>query len=93
MLVEDYAARFIDCQQRSGAEICVAHDGHRLQPVHALIRVDLLPRLNTFLAGGERKIDRWYSLHDCTRADFSNCPDMFRNINTTQDREALQAKP
>jgi molybdenum cofactor guanylyltransferase len=90
LLVDDYVQRFIDNHNNTGAAITVAHDGERLQPVHALIRVDLLDSLLDFLQSGDRKIDRWYALHDFTHTDFSDCADMFRNINTPQDKIDLQ---
>ncbi len=91
LLVDDYVARFISAQADNGATVNVAFDGERLQPVHALIRVDLLPSLRAFLDRGERKIDRWYAEHDFARVDFSDCADMFRNINTPDDKQALEA--
>ena len=93
LLAADYVARFIANQVQTGASICVADDGERLQPVHALIRVDLLSSLNSFLDSGDRKIDRWYALHDFARTDFSDCADMFRNINTPSDQQSMQARP
>jgi molybdenum cofactor guanylyltransferase len=93
LLAADYVARFIASQAETGAPICVADDGERLQPVHALIRVDLLSSLNSFLDSGDRKIDRWYAMHDFGHADFSDCADMFRNINTPSDQESMQARP
>jgi molybdenum cofactor guanylyltransferase len=92
LIADDYVARFIDSQKQSGASICVAFDGERLQPVHALIRTDLLASLDQFLDSGDRKIDRWYALHDYQRTDFSDCAGMFRNINTPSDRQSLQAE-
>ena len=92
-LASDYVARFITSQQRSGAAICVADDGERLQPVHALIKVDLLTSLNAFLDSGDRKIDRWYAMHDFVKTDFSDCADMFRNINTPSDQQSMQVQP
>ena len=93
LLVADYVARFIACQAQTGASICVADDGERLQPVHALIKVDLQPSLNSFLDSGDRKIDRWYAMHDFVHTDFSDCADMFRNINTPSDQASMQACP
>ncbi|MGD8351024.1 MAG: molybdenum cofactor guanylyltransferase MobA [Gammaproteobacteria bacterium] len=90
LLAEDYVERFIDIQAESGARLCVAYDGERLQPVHALIDTGLRGSLDSFLDSGERKIDRWYALQDFARADFSDCKKMFRNINTPADRQALQ---
>ena len=92
-LATDYVARFIASQARTGASICVADDGERLQPVHALVKVDLLSSLNAFLDSGERKIDRWYAMHDFVQTDFSDCADMFRNINTPSDQESMQVQP
>jgi molybdenum cofactor guanylyltransferase len=92
-LATDYVARFITSQERTGAPICVADDGERLQPVHALIKVDLLSSLNAFLDSGDRKIDRWYAMHDFVQTDFSDCADMFRNINTPSDQESMQVQP
>ncbi len=93
ILAVDYVSRFITCQQRTGAAICVADDGERLQPVHALLKVDLLNSLNEFLDSGDRKIDRWYAAHDFAKTDFSDRIDMFRNINTPSDQAAMQVKP
>ena len=90
LLADDYAARFAAAGDASGAAVVVADDGERLQPVHALLRVDLLPSLERFLARGERKIDRWYAEHDFARADFSDRADMFRNINTPDDQREME---
>ncbi len=92
-LSADYVERFIASYTQSAAPVQVAFDGERLQPVHALIKVDLLPSLNGFLEGGDRKIDRWYSQHDYERVDFSDCASMFRNINTPADKNSLQTSP
>lgn len=92
LLAADYVARFMASQAQTGARICVADDGERLQPVHALIRVDLLPSLNSFLDSGNRKIDRWYAKHDFVHTDFSDCADMFCNINTPSDQQSMQAR-
>ncbi len=89
LLANDYVSRYVDTHNQTGASICVAHDGERLQPVHALMAVDLLVSLNDFLESGDRKIDRWYAQHEFKRVDFSDCSEMFRNINTPSDHQAL----
>ena len=91
LLADDYVARFIASYHDNDAAVQVAFDGERLQPVHAMIKVDLLPSLKNFLDSGDRKIDRWYAEHDYARVDFSDCTDMFRNINTPADRDSLQS--
>ena len=72
------------------AEISVAHDGTRMQPVFALLRCELLPSLLSYLNEGGRKIDTWYSQHHLALADFSGTPDTFMNLNTPEDRRALE---
>jgi molybdenum cofactor guanylyltransferase len=91
-LAHDYVARFIAAAESDQSGVLVAHDGERLQPVHAMIDVGLLPSLERFLDSGDRKIDRWYAQYDFCRVDFSDCADMFRNINTPSDHESLQAE-
>ena len=61
--------------------IAVAHDGIRMQPVHALIPVALIDSLETFLTNGDRKIDRWYAEHELVLVDFSDQANAFFNIN------------
>ena len=92
-LADDFVERFIQAQDASGASICVAHDGERLQPVYALLDTGLLSSLALFLRNGERKIDRWYAQYDFAQVDFSDRRTMFQNINTPEDRDRmLQAR-
>jgi molybdopterin-guanine dinucleotide biosynthesis protein A len=72
------------------AEIAVATDGERMQPVYALIPVELAASLDRFLASGERKIDRWYAGHRVALADFGDRPGAFANINSLRDSERLE---
>ena len=72
------------------ADISVAHDGVRMQPVFALLRCDLLPSLLAYLDEGGRKIDTWYHQHRLAIADFSHSPDTFLNLNTPEDRLTLE---
>jgi len=90
LLAPDLVARLLNAINRDEADIAVAHDGKRLQPVYALIPKRLLPDLENFLARGDRKIDRWYAQHSMALADFSDTPQMFMNINTPEDRLRLQ---
>ena len=95
LLSDQYIERFVKCHnlpENQCAPISVAYDGERLQPVHALINVDLFESLNTFLDSGDRKIDRWYAQHEFNRVDFSDQSDMFKNINTPEDQKNLLVK-
>jgi molybdopterin-guanine dinucleotide biosynthesis protein A len=76
----------------ANAEIAVAHDGERLQPVFALLTRALAPSLRAYLEAGEAKIDRWYARHRTCEVDFSDTPEMFVNVNTPEERDALEAR-
>ena len=86
----DLVDRLIEAMCANNAEIAVAHDGERMQPVYSLIPTSLRTSLSAFLDTGERKIDRWYQLHRTALADFSDAPGTFRNINTAEQRDRLQ---
>lgn len=90
LLANDLVNRLAKAVSGKNAEIAVAHDGDRLQPVYALLPTDLMSSLETFLASGKRKIDQWYAYHVMALADFSDSPESFRNINTPQDHRCLQ---
>jgi molybdenum cofactor guanylyltransferase len=90
LLADDLVQRLCAALCRENADIAVAHDGRRMQPVYALISTALLPSLQVFLAAGNRKIDQWYACHTVALADFSDSPDTFRNINTPEDHNNIQ---
>ena len=90
LVAGDLVARLHAVATVTGAEIVVAHDGQRLQPVFALLARHLLQSVQRYLEGGERKIDRWYSLHRMETADFSDCPQTFLNVNEPAERLALE---
>ena len=71
------------------AEVAVATDGQRLQPVFMLLARGLLASIESFLATGERKIDKWFENHAVTVVDFSDEPDTFLNINSIEEKEEL----
>lgn len=81
----DLAERFTKTCLSTNADICVAHDGSRLQPVFALIKTSTLPSLLKYLGEGQHKIDSWYKQHDMATVDFSDIPETFININTPED--------
>ena len=91
LVPHDLVARLHDGLTAAGARIAVAHDGERLQPVFALLDVTLRDDLQAYLASGERKIDRWFGQHPFTEVDFSDRLTAFRNVNTPEDRLALEA--
>jgi len=88
-LPDDLVGRLAAARESADAEIAVAHC-ERLQPVFALLPRALLPSLETYLAAGERKIDRWYDRHKVALADFSDRPELFFNVNTPAEHAALE---
>ena len=85
----DLAKRLLAAMRDNDAELAVAHDGDRLQPVYALLPVELLDSLNAFLASGDRKIDLWYARHRMATADFSDRREAFLNLNRPEDLEKI----
>jgi molybdopterin-guanine dinucleotide biosynthesis protein A len=57
------------------------------------MRRALHPSLRDFLAGGQRKIDRWYGAHKVVEVAFDDEADAFRNINTREELERLSGAP
>jgi len=81
----DLVPRLYRKMQEDDAEISVAHNGERLQPVFSMIKYMVLGSLLDFLHGGGRKIDKWFESHKVAVVDFSDRPDTFLNINTRDD--------
>jgi len=90
LLPRDLVERLVMARDQAAADIAVAHDGQRLQPVYALMPTRLKQDLKAFLESGGRKIDLWYAQHQVVHADFSDTAEAFININTPQDRDKLQ---
>lgn len=91
-VVETLVERLCQAMEGEQAEIAVAHDGQRMQPVYALLAAALLPSLTDFLQAGDRKIDLWYARHRVALADFSDVANAFHNINTPQERARLESE-
>ncbi len=90
-LPDDLVPRLLDGLS-SEAVIAVAHDGERMQPVFCLLRTDLLDSLRAYLDAGQRKIDRWFAQHRVAAVDFADVPETFVNVNTPEERAAVEAR-
>ncbi len=83
----DLVQRLATAIENESADISVAHNGERIQPVFCMLKKSLEQSLNSYLAAGERKIDRWFEQHNYAVADFSDVPTTFDNVNTPEDIE------
>lgn len=92
LIGSDLVARLARSLAGEGAELAVVHDGGREHPVFLLLACSLASSLTAFLSAGERKIDRWFARHRVARADFSDCPDAFVNVNDPDERRAVEAR-
>ena len=92
LLPHDLVDRLYQSVLAESAEIAVAHDGQRLQPVIALLSCSLLPYLRAFVDRGGRKIDTWYAEHRMIATDLSDHPEAFVNVNTPEERLELEQR-
>lgn len=90
LLPQDLVQRMAVQAAQEDAEIAVAHDGQRMQPVVSLIKRELQPSLQRYLESGNRKIDLWYAMHKVCCVDFSDQPEAFLNINSHTDKQQLE---
>lgn len=65
--------------------IACAHDGERLQPTFVMLHTRVASDLRKFLAGNERKIDKFYSQAGFASVDFSDQATAFANLNRESD--------
>lgn len=73
-----------------GVDIAVASDGDRMQPVFLALNTSLQADLQAYLQSGERKIDAWLQQHSLSVVDFSQNKNIFMNINTVDELNALE---
>ena len=90
-LPDNLATTLLTAAQTAQADIAVAATAERVQPVFMLARRTLAAELGDFLAGGGRKIDRWYPHHRFIECVFANAEN-FANINTPAELTAAAQK-
>ncbi|HSF77874.1 MAG TPA: molybdenum cofactor guanylyltransferase MobA [Steroidobacteraceae bacterium] len=91
LVAPDLAGRMYAALRLGQADLAVAHDGRRQQPVFLLLKRGLAADLEAYLASGERKIDRWFARHRVAEADLSDRPDSFINVNEPEEKQRLEA--
>ncbi|KJG11719.1 molybdenum cofactor guanylyltransferase MobA [Photobacterium kishitanii] len=83
-LPHDLVARMATACQPD-TDIAVAHNGEHIQPVVTLLHRRILPKLEAFLANGDRKIILLYRQCNMITVDFSDQADAFINLNTPEE--------
>ena len=84
----DLVSRLRGALEEKNAALAVARTGDQAHPVFCLCRKDVLGSLESFLQGGGRKIDAWYSTLNAVEVPFKD-ERAFSNINTEAElREA-----
>jgi molybdopterin-guanine dinucleotide biosynthesis protein A len=90
----DLMVRLSDALTQSNADIAMAATVEagflQVQPVFCLMRVMLIDSLRDFMAGGQRKIDRWTAQHHCIEVAFDDA-EAFANANTLDELHRLEA--
>jgi molybdopterin-guanine dinucleotide biosynthesis protein A len=92
LLPADLVRRLLAACEASDADVAVASDGERQQSVFLLVRARVAPALESYLAGGGRKVDAWLSCVRATVADFSDEPGAFANVNDPDERQRVEAQ-
>lgn len=91
LIKAEHLQKLLSTRAESDADIAVAYDGERLHPVFLAIKTSLKTSLQAYLDSGQRKIDRWLEQQKMVKADFSNEPEIFTNINTLTELSELEA--
>lgn len=92
LVAPDLVERLYAACASAGADLAVASDGERWQPVFLLLRASLAPSLEAYLAGGDRKVDIWLGQLRVAEADLSDRPDTFINVNDAGERQLVEAR-
>lgn len=87
---KDLVSRLQQKLEDSPSNVCVAHDGERMQPVFALFRKEALADIQSYLDGGDRKLQLWVKQQEPAIADFSDHPEAFINVNTPEEKVRVE---
>lgn len=90
LIKAEHLTQLIDALTVNNADITVAFDGERFHPVFLALKTSLQASLRQYLEQGDRKIDLWLAQHKLLKVDFSDNADIFLNINTLDELNALE---
>ncbi|MES1923842.1 molybdenum cofactor guanylyltransferase MobA [Salinisphaera sp. T31B1] len=87
LLPVDLADRLASAM-RPSTQLARAHADSRDQPLHALMRRDVLAELETALFAGVRAVTEWQARLDCQSVAWEE-PEAFANLNRPEDAQAM----
>ncbi len=90
LIKAEHLQRLITVLTENKVDITVAFDGERMHPVFLALKTVLKNSLEKYLQAGNRKIDIWLQQHQLIKVDFSQNAEVFLNINTLEELEALE---
>ena len=88
-LVEKLANAMVQQQVDCAYPFTLEDGQEQPHPVFCLLKKSLLDSLNEFLAGGQRKIDRWLTAQKHVKVQFDE-PSNFLNINTPEELKQIE---
>ncbi len=91
LIKAEHLHKLLKMRAKTNADVAVAFDGERLHPVFLAIKTSLRSSLQNYLDNGQRKVEKWLKQHRVVTVDFSDQPQVFRNINTLTELDALEA--
>lgn len=90
-LPKDLVGRMSEKLESGSADLCVAHDGQRLQNTIALLSCDLADDLESYLESGSHKVETWLRQHNMAEVAFSDA-NAFLNVNSIEQLRDLEAQ-
>ena len=75
------------------ADLAVARTGEQVHRAFCLVRRELLPRLDAFLAAGGHRLGLWHASLKMAEVAFDDEADAFSNINTADDLAHCEKRP
>jgi molybdopterin-guanine dinucleotide biosynthesis protein A len=81
----DLVQRLHAALEAENAELAVARTGDQVHRAFCLTRREILPKLDAFLASGERKVGLWHASLKLAEVAFDDEAEGFSNINTLEE--------
>lgn len=93
-LPADLGLRLREALDATCADLAVPRAGGRMHRAFCLVRRELQPQLDAFLAGGGRRLGLWHETLNSIEVDFDDQAEAFGNLNSLADLDQLaQAGP